>query len=455
MTLEHLMALAVTDDHDRQRKAWDSLSQNYRHASTLREALTREEVSTGSAIAKFVADAYRKAGGPLRKDLFSKEDEAFIVDVELLNRLVTEKLAKAAAKVKKERVAWVESTPRLLHSDLSAYARVETILREPTEEEAARLKALSDEADFLQTEAEGLNEENDSDGERGEEIDERLGQIQEEEDTITEGRREADPEQQALAGAIVTIGDNGKLKIERGLLKAEDKKRLKSKGKTAEAGSDEAAPTKVAQIHSAALVRRLTAHQTLALQATLAQRPSIALVALTHRLLAQTFSSLRDADGALQISVRHTDLNGYGEDLRTSKAYKALEELKGALAAKLPDESGGLLNWLIEQPQETVLELLAFCVAVTLFGVHGDESPSDMDELGRVAGLDMREWWQATAATYFGSVPKARMIAVVTEAASPEAAVSLPLLKKADAAQVAEQRVGGTGWLPSVLRMEA
>ncbi len=64
------------------------------------------------------------------------------------------------------------------------------------------------------------------------------------------------------------------------------------------------------------------------------------------------------------------------------------------------------------------------------------------------------KWWEATAATYFGSVPKARIIAVVSEAAGPDAAAPLPLLKKNDAAQVAEQRIAGKGWLPSVFRME-
>jgi len=451
VALEHLMALAVTDDHERQRKAWESLPKNYRHPSTLREALTRDEVSTASPVARFVGDAYRKANGPVRKDLFSREDEGFIVDIELLNRLVDEKLAKAAAKLKKERFAWVEATPRLLQSDLSGYSRVETILREPTDEEAARLKALDDEARALQAEAEGLTE---GDEERAEAIDERLGAIQEEEQAITEARRMADPEQQAVAGAIVTIDTNGKLKIERGLIKAEDKKRLTAKRKAEEPAEEDASAAKTERTHSAALVRRLTAHQTLALQATLAERPDVALVAVAHRLLSKTFFHLHGAESALQIDVSHADLNGYGEDLRATKAHKALEERKGTLAAKLPEDGALLLQWLTEQSQETLLELLAFCVATTLFGVRGDESASPIDALGRAAGLDMREWWQPTVATYFGSVPKARMIKVVSEAAGPEATAPLPLLKKNDAAEVAEQRVAGKGWLPDVLRME-
>jgi ParB family transcriptional regulator, chromosome partitioning protein len=47
------------------------------------------------------------------------------------------------------------------------------------------------------------------------------------------------------------------------------------------------------------------------------------------------------------------------------------------------------------------------------------------------------------------------VIQVVSKAASPEAASALRVLKKAAAAQLAEQRVAGTGWVPEVLRTVA
>jgi ParB family chromosome partitioning protein len=49
-------------------------------------------------------------------------------------------------------------------------------------------------------------------------------------------------------------------------------------------------------------------------------------------------------------------------------------------------------------------------------------------------------------------VSKARILDVVTEAVDANAASPLAALKKADAANGAEQTVAATGWLPACLR---
>ena len=72
ITLEHLMAFAVTDDHERQQQAWDSLKSYERHPGALRRVLTENEVSAREPIARFVGiKAYEKAGGHVRRDLFA------------------------------------------------------------------------------------------------------------------------------------------------------------------------------------------------------------------------------------------------------------------------------------------------------------------------------------------------------------------------------------------------
>jgi ParB family chromosome partitioning protein len=86
--------------------------------------------------------------------------------------------------------------------------------------------------------------------------------------------------QQALSGAIATIGRDGKMEIERGRLKPQDVKRFRRASSNSEQ-QERAAP----RTHPASMTRRLTAHRTLALQASLAQQPQVALLALTHRLV--------------------------------------------------------------------------------------------------------------------------------------------------------------------------
>jgi ParB family chromosome partitioning protein len=67
----------------------------------------------------------------------------------------------------------------------------------------------------------------------------------------------------------------------------------------------------------------------------------------------------------------------------------------------------------------------------------------------------MRQWWSATAESYFGSVSKARILEVVREAISPDVATALSDLKKSALAKAAEERLAGKGWLPSSLRVNA
>ena len=107
------------------------------------------------------------------------------------------------------------------------------------------------------------------------------------------------------------------------------------------------------------------------------------------------------------------------------------------------------------QGTETVLQLLAFCVAQTVNGVQSGDTPGAFDELAAAAHLDMREWWTPTAAGYFTSLPKAEILKVVRDATSAEVARPLELLKKVNLAKSAEDKVAGTGWLPTVLRAHA
>ena len=74
----------------------------------------------------------------------------------------------------------------------------------------------------------------------------------------------------------------------------------------------------------------------------------------------------------------------------------------------------------MRSPSKTQLKLLAFCVALGVNGVQSDDGASAFDELAAAAGLDMREWWTATASGYFNALPKAVILAAVKEATSSE-----------------------------------
>ncbi|MDY6949163.1 MAG: ParB N-terminal domain-containing protein [Pseudomonadota bacterium] len=458
LEIDHMMAFALTEDHEQQRAVWSAIPKHSRppHSEWIRDALVRDELPLTSALAKFVGvTAYEKAGGFVRRDLFRDDDHGYIMDVPLLTKLATEKLEKAAGKLKKQGCAWVEPRFKLDYSELQSFGRVDKAMRDCTDDENAKLASLAQEVEQLQAEISALSEGD----ERLPALRERAQALQTEVETIDAGRLQPVPEQQRIAGAIVTIDQNGKLRIERDLLKPADKKRIAKETKAASKAGDEGGEQGEKNSkpkdreHSAAHLLSLSAHRTLALQAVLIDRPDVALVALTHRLLMKTFSSYLGSDSAVEITAAHRDLEPFANDIKQAKAYKVLEERRATLKKQLPRKADNLFAWLLKQPQSEVLQLLAFCVAATVDSVRNDETFGGASgELAKAVGLNMREWWTATAANYFGRIPKERVISIVTKALSPESAAALHSLKKQGAAQLAEERMANTGWLPKSLR---
>jgi ParB family transcriptional regulator, chromosome partitioning protein len=448
ITLEHLMAFAVTDDHDRQLQVWERLGAQGRSPDTLRRALTESEVSLRAPMARFVGlKAYEKAGGVARRDLFAEEDDVSL-DADLVRKLATAKLEKCADKVRKEGVAWVHVCLDFDYASRAAYKHVATVFRDPTEEEQ---KALDDVATALGR-VEGEIEAAQGDEERTAELEREAAELDEQYEALNAKLSAPDPEQQALAGAVVSIGRDGKVQIEQDLLRPEDASRFAHAGRAQRRTGQNGGP----RLHSAALVRRLTAQRTLALQATLIERPDVAVLALTHRLLLRALPLYGcGRESPVRIEGRAADLSPYSSELAGSPAEIALRARSEAIQTRLPKDPGQLFSWLSEQPQTEVLSLLAFCVARSVDGVQADEAPGVTDELARAAGLDMHNWWVPKAENYLASLPRARILEIVREAVSPEAASALSLMKKGALVEAAERRLAGTGWLPRLLQIGA
>jgi ParB family chromosome partitioning protein len=108
--LDQLEALAITDDQQAQEKVWDSLRHDWeRSPHNLRSLLTEKHVSTSDRRARFVGvDAYVAAGGTLERDLFDEENEGYLADPALLDRLVTDRSAGVAADLQAQGWAWAE-----------------------------------------------------------------------------------------------------------------------------------------------------------------------------------------------------------------------------------------------------------------------------------------------------------------------------------------------------------
>jgi ParB family transcriptional regulator, chromosome partitioning protein len=355
--------------------------------------------------------------------------------VELLTRLANEKLEKAAKQLRKKGAAWTETRINCDLSDASSFGRVRTIHREPTEGEMQRLKEID-------TELTSINE---AGGEQEEGATDRFEDLRDERQNIEDACEIPDPEQQAVAGAILTIDHDGSLLVRDGLLKPEDAARFRSNSPEKTARSAEP------RVHSAALVRRLTAHRTAALRATLASNTDVAMAVLAHQLVRSLLLG-RHQYGPVQIHGKGTDLNDHAADIAESEAYQEIESQLQSWYAQLPLDEERLLPWLLAQPPGSVQALVALCVAMSLDDVTSTEDGGNASQIRIAVELDMREWWEARADTYFASVPKARMAAVLREAVSEEVAPLLTPMRKSDAALFAEQQITGKGWLSEVLR---
>jgi ParB family chromosome partitioning protein len=155
----------------------------------------------------------------------------------------------------------------------------------------------------------------------------------------------------------------------------------------------------------------------------------------------------------VRVSLQMPYLKNSAEHIEDSRAWKTIQARREEWQQRLVvDDETRLFAWLLEQPQAVVLDLLGFCTASSLDAVQSHEGAAPQcNALAQAVGLNMAAWWTPTKETYFGFVTKSRIIDVVTQAVSAEAAQPLAAMKKSAAIQAAERILAGTGWLPDVL----
>ena len=466
VTLDQLMALAVTDDPAMQDAAFYDAPQWQRSPSALRERLTEREIGASHALVRFVGlDTYEAAGGGIRRDLFAEGDAGvYVTDTALLETLVREKLGSHAAAVRAEGWAWVDATPAITYADLQAFQRAPRERRTPSKREAQRIEKLEATMQAIGEAVDAALEADDEDkAEALQEEGERLGQQLQ---ALEDGLLDYNANARAAAGAIVTIDRNGETVIHRGLLREAEAKALRTLEKLrqgfgnaeGEAENDvegEAAEQPKAVNLSDRLAQRLSAHRTAALQIEVARHPQVALAALVHGMV-QTV--LQDGHGHdLPLGVRLTvqdRLEGVAPDWPESPAAVALRELQQAWGEKLPENSAELFAVLLAMEQGELVKLLAVCVASTVDAVTPRATLHQPgEELAQAVGLDIAAWWKPTAEGYFKHVSKVVILDAVGEFA-PDHVNRLAKLKKADIANEAERLAKGTGWMPALFKAE-
>lgn len=455
VSLEQLMALAITDDHAAQEAAFYEVPQWQRSPESLRDHLTCDEIDASrDALARFVGVlAYEAAGGGIRRDLFADDQTGvFLTDASLLEKLARERLTEAVEAVKAEGWGWVDVAPRVSSADLHSFQRARRTRREPSKAEAKRMGKLEAEQAKLQEQLD--DEDADLSEEGAQALHEALDRLGEELDAIEQTLVEYAPGVVSMAGAVVTVDPMGAVVVHRGLLRLEQVKALQSqerpKGDTEEDGAGEADTPAGRAGLSEKLVRRLSAHRTAALQAEVARHPRIALVALVHQLALRVILGQYGAT-AINVSAAPQDrLEQHAADVAESSAAQGLRDVREAWATRLPDDANALFAELLAMEQEELLSLLALCVGLTVSAIAQREGETPAELLVQAVGLDMHNWWTPTAAGYFDHVSKAHVLEAV-QVFAPTEVQRLAKLKKPQMASEAERLAAGAGWLPRML----
>jgi ParB family transcriptional regulator, chromosome partitioning protein len=458
MTFEQISALALTEDHELQERIWANTPQWQRNGAIFRRLITETEINIRTnPLAKFVGvESYEAAGGLIRRDIFATEGDGYMQDAELLESLALEKLNGAVKPLKEEGYAWVQVRTTFDYSDRVEFAQMRMVRLAATEEERARMEALDAEIEALQPEVEAYDEDADESGELHAALEEKAGRIQAELDKIIESLEAPHPDDLEHAGAIVTIDHGGNLRIERGLIRKEDVKKLSRCNSDDETDAPE---IKTKPSHSEKLTRMLTAQRTAAIQAVMLTRPDVALAALVHRMALQVFGRGYSSNRIVQVNIEKPNLQPNAENIEQSPAATVIEEKYRYWQARI-DGAGqggkGLFGWLLQQNQSDLHDLLAFCTAVTVNTVSGRENaPSeDVAALMIALNLDMAAWWNPTPENYLAHVSKEQILTVVAEAVSTDKADLMRGLKKDQLVQKADEELSSLRWLPENFKCE-
>jgi ParB family chromosome partitioning protein len=462
-TLELLQAFTLTSDHAAQERAWNQLPDWNRKPDAIRRLLSQTDIPASDPQVRFVTlAAYEAAGGRTKRDLFADEDGngVYLVDADILNQLVTEKLQHAAQKAQKDGWKWVEIQP---HTDFQALSKFRRLHGEPAplpKKQEAKRAQLATELETLAPQLDGHEEET----EECQRLYDRIGELEGEIELIDSRRPVAFSEAtKQTAGVVLSLDENGEIQLHQGLMRKEDEAALRAQVQAQQIPAGDAdvstATTEEGPGYSAALVQSLTTVKTAAIAAELAQQPRIALATVVYTLLLREFGfELRDYRfrSALQLSMTAANLR----EVEDSAAGRKLSELRQELLVQLPSADDDLWAWTLEQSESTLLRCLAYCAATAIdaIQVRGQEDHklrlTHADRIARALNCDMARWFTPTAENFFGRVSKPQIAAALREAGKPAENETLAL-KKAQLAAAAETKIAGTGWLPEQLRIPA
>lgn len=447
---EQCQALCLESDQERQVQVYDSVYAQWGSAPAhlLKRAITETEISVTSSSFVFVGrEAYEAADGVVREDLFSQQEGEGTADSVLVQRLVQEKLDTLALQVElSEGWAWSMGRPEPVGRygqdglDYLLLTKPETVY---TDEELARLDELTAKFNTFDSacdEADALDDE------------------------ITRIHEEAKPrawtvEMKASAGVVASF-QYGELTIQRGVCRTADlpkKEENEADGTTHAVSSITTVSVDAAEGVTAPQLLKMSSERTLAVQAALMQQPSKAVALMVWRMCADVFKGPGEQTNpiSVRVSVGHYSQTQNAPSGKEGKAYTAIRAEGDRLEALLPEDWRKDFTTFFALDGEVLMSLMAFCTACSVDGVQerecGRTPRSKLDALETAIDFNLRDWWHPTKDGYFKGMKHEQIVASLNEAGMEGAASDAAKMKKGDAAELAEDRLKDTRWVPAWL----
>ena len=421
LTLDHLMAFAITDDHERQLAVYRGLEE-WDSARDIKAMLTGEMPEAKSKLAAFVGlDAYHAAGGVSRADLFG--EQIYLESPELLHRLANEKLNGIRTGLESEGWLWVEVSPDPDWSVIGACSRFQPQPLDAPQDVLDRKEAIERELaklDEAATDDEGedfdMDEEDPHHAKRAA-LKDRLDEIDEKLASFVAFA----PEQKRVAGCYVSLDHNGKPRIEKGLVRRQD---MPKEPKPARTGLPES------------LKRDLEAYRLQAAQAEIARNPGIAFDLLAFNAAVVASGGRAPANGP------EMNLPKTGVPKEPTEAAEALNEVW----ERLPKAWAGHASEAERFEEFCRLSeaekhgWLAYYVALSLKPqLASGREDNAYEQALSLTGGNVAGFWRPTRDNYLGRIPRDRLLALGGELIGEQWAQSRHADKKRELAAELER----------------
>ncbi|ECD4288941.1 TPA: ParB/RepB/Spo0J family partition protein [Salmonella enterica] len=443
ITTEHCQALALEDNPDRQVQVYEAACRegwnNKPEVRVIRNLITDSQVSTlNNSKYTFVGEK-AFSGDEIRADLFSDEQGGF-VDKLALDTALLEKL-RWVAECLKEAEGWAWCAGRM--EPVSRYGEDTEVYRIQDEPDAVYTEQEQQRLDELQE----LYDENQTASDETDTMESEIEAIE-----CAAQLRAWTLEMRAQSGVVVSWR-HGEICVQRGVSLREQ---TETEDEPAQVPVYERQPEPVDEI-SVPLLTRMCAERTLSVQAALMQQPEKSLALLAWTLCLNVFSSgAYNRPAQISLNCKHYSLTKDAPSGESGVAFVTLSLEGKRLETLLPEGWTQDFTTFFTLSAKDLTALLSFCTACSLDGMQmrgaGGTTRSPLDKLEIALAFHLRDWWQPTKADFFTGLKKPQIIAALNEAGLTGAARDAEKMKKGDAAELAEDKMRDTRWVPVWMR---